>query len=49
MQGIHVFDPHAETVIVLESFVADDHVLRKIDGLLDMAFVREVTASCGTS
>ena len=46
MQGIHVFDPHAETVIVLESFVADDHVLRKIDGLLDMAFVREVTASC---
>ncbi|GAF89977.1 unnamed protein product, partial [marine sediment metagenome] len=49
MQGIHVFDPHAETVIVLESFVADDHILRKIDGLLDMAFVRELTVSCYAS
>ena len=46
MQGVHVFDPHAETVIVLESFVEDDHVLRKIDGLLDMAFIRELTAAC---
>jgi len=46
MQGVHVFDPHAETVIILESFVEDDHVLRKIDGLLDMAFIRELTAVC---
>ena len=49
MQGMHVFDPHAETVIVLESFVAHDHILRKIDGLLDMAFVRELTVSCYAS
>ena len=46
MQGVHVFDPHAKTVIVLESFVEDDHLLRKIDGLLDMAFVRELTTAC---
>ena len=46
MQGVHVFDPHAETVIILESFVEDDHILRKIDGLLDMAFIRELTAAC---
>jgi transposase len=46
MQGVHAFDPHAETVFDLESFVEEDHVLRKIDGLLDMAFVRELTATC---
>ncbi len=46
MQGLHVFDPHAKTVIDLESFVEDDHALRKIDDILDMAFVRELTAAC---
>ncbi len=46
MQGVHVFDPHAKTVIDLESFVEDDHALRKIDDILDMAFVRELTAGC---
>ena len=46
MQGVHVFDPHAKTVIDLESFVKEDHVLRKIDDLLDLAFVRELTARC---
>ena len=46
MQGRHDFDPHAKTVIDLESFVDDDHALRKIDDILDMAFVRELTAAC---
>jgi len=46
MQGVHVFDPHAKTVIDLESFIKEDHVLRKIDGLLDLAFVRKLTARC---
>ncbi len=46
MQGVHVFDPHVKTVIDLESFVEDDHALRKIDDILDMAFVRELTAAC---
>jgi transposase len=46
MQGVHVFDPHTKMEIDLESFVEDDHVLRKIDRILDMAFVRELTAAC---
>ena len=46
MQGVHVFDPHPQTVIVLDSFVESNHELRKIDGLLDTAFVRELTAAC---
>ncbi len=46
MQGRHVFDPRAKTEIDLESAVEDDHELRKIDRVLDMAFVRELTAAC---
>jgi len=46
MQGIHVFDRHAKTVIDLESFVQQDHLLRKIDRVLDTGFVRELTAAC---
>ena len=46
MQGIHVFERHAKTVIDLESFVKQDHLLRKIDRVLDTAFVRELTAAC---
>ena len=46
MQGIHVFDRHAKTVIDFESFVEQDHLLRKIDRVLDTAFVRELTATC---
>ena len=46
MQGIHLFDRHAKTVIDLESFVEQDHLLRKIDRVLDTAFVRELTAAC---
>jgi transposase len=46
MQGVHVFERHAKTVIDLESFVERDHLLRKIDRVLDTAFVRDSTAAC---
>ena len=46
MQGTHVFDPQARTAIDLESFVADDHFLRKVHRVLEISFVRELTASC---
>ena len=46
MQVVHVFQRHAKTVIDLGSFVAADHFLRKIDRVLDTAFVRELTAAC---
>ena len=31
MQGVHAFDPKVKTSIDLESFVAADHFLRRID------------------
>jgi len=46
MQGTHVFDPQARRAIDLESFVADDHFLRKVHGVLEISFVRDLTASC---
>jgi transposase len=46
MQGLHAFDQQARTAINLESFVADDHLLRRLDRQLDLSFVRELTASC---
>ena len=30
----------------MESFIAEDHLLRKIDRVLKMSFVRELTAAC---
>ena len=44
MQGVHAFDPKATASIDLESFVAEDHFLRRIDRVLDLSFVRELTA-----
>ena len=44
MQGVHAFDPKAKTAIDLESFVAADHFLRRVDRVLDLSFVRELTA-----
>ena len=35
MQGTHLFDRHAKTIIDLESFVEQDHLLRKIDRVLE--------------
>jgi transposase len=46
MQGVHVFEQHAKTVIDLELFVEQDHLLRQIDRVLDTAFVRDSTAAC---
>jgi transposase len=45
MQGVHAFDPKAKVSIDLESFVAEDHFLRRIDRVLDLSFIRELTAS----
>jgi transposase len=45
MQGVHAFDPRVKTTIDLESFVAEDHFLRRIDGVLDLSFIRELTAA----
>ncbi len=46
MQGKHVFKPRTETALNLESFIADDHFLRKVDRVLEMSFVREITVAC---
>ena len=46
MQGKHVFQPQTGTVIDLESFIAEDHFLRRVDRVLEMSFVRDVTAAC---
>ena len=44
MQGMHAFEPNAKASIDLESFVAQDHFLRRIDLILDLSFLRELTA-----
>jgi transposase len=44
MQGLHTFDGWAKTEICLETFVPKDHFLRKVDRVLDLSFVRELTA-----
>jgi transposase len=46
MQGVQAFDPKAKASIDLDSFVAADHFLRQIDRVLDLSFVRELTAAC---
>ena len=45
MQGVQAFEPKAKTSIDLESFVAEDHFLRRIDRVLDLSFIRELTAA----
>ena len=44
MQGVHAFEPKTKVSIDLESFVAADHFLRRVDRVLDLSFVRELTA-----
>jgi transposase len=44
MQGVHAFDPKATVSIDLESFVAADHFLRRVDRVLDLSFVLDLTA-----
>ncbi len=44
MQGKQAFEPNVRASIDLESFVAKDHFLRRIDSILNLSFVRELTA-----
>ena len=44
MQGVQAFEPKAKASIDLESFVAEDHFLRRINCILDLSFIRELTA-----
>ena len=46
MQGRHVFQLQKETVINLDLFIAENHFFRKVDLVLEMSFVRDVTAAC---
>ena len=43
MQGLHVVQPGSRT-IDLETFVSASHFLRRIDRVLDLSFIRELTA-----
>jgi hypothetical protein len=36
MQGVHAFEPKVKSSIDLDSFVAEDHFLRRIDCVLDL-------------
>jgi transposase len=45
MQGVHAFDLKVKSTIELESFVAEDHFLRRIDRVLNLSFIRELTAA----
>jgi len=44
MQGLHAFEPKRKVSIDLESFVAAGHFLRRVDRVLDLSFVRDLTA-----
>lgn len=46
MQGRHAFEPKSRKTIDLESFVADDHYLRRVDRVLELSFVAELTSPC---
>jgi transposase len=43
MQGVHAFEPKTKANIDLESFVAEDHFHRRINRVLDLSFIRELT------
>jgi transposase len=45
MQGVHAFEPKTKANIDLESFVAEDHFLRRINRVLDLSFIRELTTA----
>jgi transposase len=49
MQGLHVFDPRAVVAVDLESLVHQDHLLRKVDRILETSFIRRLTATCYAS
>jgi transposase len=45
MQGVHAFEPKTKATIDLESFVVEDHFLRRINRVLDLSFIRELTTA----
>ena len=49
MQGRHAFEPGSRRTIDLESFVDDGHYLRKVDRVLELSFVADLTAECYSS
>lgn len=44
MQGLHVYQPKPVQYLDIEALIPKNHILRKIDKLLDLSFVRELTA-----
>jgi hypothetical protein len=49
MQGLHVFDPRAVVAVRLASLVHADHLLRKVDRVLETSFIGKVAATCYAS
>ena len=46
MQGLHIYQPQPVQYVDIEALISKNHILRKIDKLLDLSFVRELTAQC---
>jgi transposase len=46
MHGLHVFQPKTRTVIDLDSFMPEDHLLRQVDRIVEPAFIRKLIAAC---
>jgi len=44
MQGINSYTPQLFTYINIEELIPKNHILRKINKILDLSFVRELTA-----
>ena len=45
MQGKHHYQPELFSTFNIEELIPKNHLLRKIDGILDLSFVRELTES----
>ena len=45
MQGQHQYQPELFSQIDYEALIPPSHLLRKIDKVLDLSFLRELTAS----
>lgn len=43
MQGIHIYQPKTFVNIDIETLIPQNHILRKLDNLLDLSFVRKLT------
>jgi transposase len=44
MQGLHTYQPKPFQYVDIETLIPQNHILRKIDKLLDLSFVRELTS-----